>query len=509
MTLLRHSLGLAPTGLILFAILVGYPPVYSQELFRESFLQHIKYLSSDDLKGRGNGTPELNQAAQYIAEHFMDSGLEGPYDGEYFQEFDVPTGFIIGPENMVTFFEAPNQPLHLRFGEDYHPVRYQEGFLPVAAPLVFTGFGISAPELGYDDYAGVDVEGKIVLVYEHEPQEHSLTSVFDGNRLSSYSDLEYKAREAVERGALGLILLPDNFNHYRDPGSLPKAELENLGLNVIRLSPTWAERLIEAAGQNVRQVRRSINRDLIPNSFPMRSIQAVVRIDVTVIRKTVRNVVGILPGENDSVLVIGAHYDHLGLGGLHSLAPEASGQIHNGADDNASGVAGLLELSRWFAGYRPQHTLVFIAFAGEELGLLGSTYYTQTPVFPLQHTVAMLNMDMIGWSLGELLVGGVGTALEFRKVLETAQEQSDLHFRFAETPRASSDHMAFSHHEIPVLFFFSGLHADYHRPGDDWERIELDRALEVVRVVRSCIQRLDEIGSSLTFVDLDRPDPGS
>ena len=110
--------------------------------------------------------------------------------------------------------------------------------------------------------------------------------------MSSYSDLEYKAREAVERGALGLILLPDNFNHYRDPGSLPKAELENLGLNVIRLSPTWAERLIEAAGQNVRQVRRSINRDLIPNSFPMRSIQAVVRIDVTVIRKTVRNVVG-------------------------------------------------------------------------------------------------------------------------------------------------------------------------------------------------------------------------
>ena len=148
MTLLRHSLGLAPTGLILFAILVGYPPVYSQELFRESFLQHIKYLSSDDLKGRGNDTPELNQAAQYIAEHFMDSGLEGPYDGEYFQEFDVPTGFIIGPENMVTFFEAPNQPLHLRFGEDYHPVSYQEGFLPVAAPLVFTGFGISCSRTG-------------------------------------------------------------------------------------------------------------------------------------------------------------------------------------------------------------------------------------------------------------------------------------------------------------------------------------------------------------------------
>ena len=490
-------------------MLVGYFPINAQDLSQQSLLQHIKYLSSDDLKGRGNGTPELDQAAQYIAERFMEAGLVGPYDGDYFQEFDVPTGFSIGPENMVTFFETPSQPLHLRFGEDYHPISYQEGSLPLAAPLVFLGFGISAPELGYDDYAGQDVEGKILMVYEHEPQEHSLTSVFDGNRLSPYSNLENKTREALERGAIGLVLLPDTFNHYRESGSLHRAELANLGLNVIRLSESWAGRLMEAAGEDVRRIRRSINRDLIPHSFRMRSIQAVVRIDVKVIRKRVRNVVGILPGENNSGLVIGAHYDHLGLGGLYSLAAEATDQVHNGADDNASGVAGLLELSRWFAQQRSQHTLIFIAFAGEELGLLGSTHYTNFPAFSLQETVAMLNMDMIGRSFGDLLVGGVGTAREFRPVLEAAQEQSNLRFRFAETPRASSDHMPFSRRQIPVLFFFSGLHGDYHRPGDDWERIELDRAIEVVRVVRDCIQGLDEIGTSLSFVDLDRRDPGS
>lgn len=493
----------------LAGILVGHFPIHAQDLSRQSLSQHIKYLASDDLKGRGNGTPELDQAAQYIAERFLEAGLVGPYEGEYFQEFDVPTGFSIGPENMVTFFELPSQPLHLRFGEDYHPVSYQEGSLPLAAPLVFLGFGISAPELGYDDYAGQSVEGKILLVYEHEPQEHSLTSVFDGNRLSAYSDLEHKAREARERGALGLVLLPDTFNHYREPGNLPRAELANLGLNVIRLSDSWARRLMEAAGEDVRQILRSINRDLTPYSFRMRSIQAVVRIDVTVIRKRVKNVVGILPGDSHSAVVIGAHYDHLGLGGLYSLAPDAIDQVHNGADDNASGVAGLLELSRWFAQHRPRHTQVFIAFAGEELGLLGSTHYTNSPAVSLQDTVAMLNMDMIGRSFGELLVGGVGTAREFRSVLEAAEEQSNLRFRFAETPRASSDHMPFSRRQIPVLFFFSGLHADYHRPGDDWERIELDRALEVVRVVRNCLQSLDEIGSSLSFVDLDRRDPGN
>lgn len=470
---------------------------------RSRFMRDLKYLSSDELQGRGNGTPELDQAADYIAGQFREAGLWGPFQGGYTQEFEVPTGFLIGPDNLVTFFESPDQPVHLRFGEDYYPISYQEGAMTQAAPLVFAGFGISAPELGYDDYAGVDVEGKVVVVYEHEPQEHSQESRFFGSRLTEYATVEYKAGAARQRGALALILLPDTFNHYREPAGIPSGDLLNLDLNVIRLTPDWGEKLIEYAGRDPREVRKKINRDLEPQSFVMGDLQAAVRIDVTVVRDPVQNVIGILPGEEDTALVIGAHYDHLGLGGIHSLAPEETGVVHNGADDNASGVSGMLELARLFSQHRNRHTLIFIAFAGEELGLLGSSFYTEHPVVPLKDTLAMLNLDMIGRSTGDLLIGGVGTAVGFHSILEDIQGETDLHFRFAETPRAPSDHMSFSRHKIPVLFFFSGLHADYHRPTDDWEKIDVERTLEIIRVVQSCLRRLDEVADQLVFVDLN------
>ena len=214
---------------------------------------------------------------------------------------------------------------------------------------------------------------------------------------------------------------------------------------------------------------------------------------------------GFLPGQTDKIIIIGAHYDHLGLGATGSLAPEFIDQIHNGADDNASGTAVLLQLAQDFSRGSPlQQGLLFIAFAGEELGLLGSRYYTEHATMPLEKTVAMINMDMIGRSQGKLLLGGVGTAAEFRGILDEVQTTSPLQFSYTNSSRGSSDHLSFSSKKIPVLFFFSGLHNDYHRPSDDWERINVQTIQQILEVVRSTVHRLLELNQAFQYVEVGR-----
>ena len=187
------------------------------------------------------------------------------------------------------------------------------------------------------------------------------------------------------------------------------------------------------------------------------------------------NVVGYLPGATDEYVIIGAHYDHLGLGEQYSLAPEKAGTIHPGADDNASGAAGVLALARYFSSHpRPARGILFIAFAGEELGLLGSTYYVNHPLLPLNRASLMINMDMIGRIRDrKVMVGGAPAGSRFRRILETLGPQYDLDLDLSDTSvYGSSDHTSFKARQVPTLFFFSGLHADYHRPTDTWEKID-------------------------------------
>lgn len=467
------------------------------------FLRHLRFLASDEMRGRGNGRPELEIAADYIARQFEEYGLlPAGDDGAFFQEFQITTGYRQGENNKLTLFGLPDQPEHLELGRDYWPLTYGGEALE-AAPLVFAGFGISAPEYNYDDYRELDVRGKAVVVYEHEPREHSRESPFDGRELTPYATVASKVVTAKHLGAAAVILLPDSFNHApRSEQSHLHAPVEDLGLPAVRLSQEWAERLIELSGRNAKEIRRWINGHLTPYSFHFDDLQCALQLDFEKIRRPVRNVVARIPGRSENAIVIGAHYDHLGLGGSSSLAPEQFGEIHNGADDNASGTAGLLQMAYDLADSRPIHTLIFVAFAGEELGLLGSSRYVTHPATPLDRVVAMINMDMIGRSRGELLIGGVGTAREFAPILKDLQRTSSLSFRFAETPRGSSDHLSFARKEIPVLFFFSGLHSDYHRPTDDWPKIDLTRTQEVLAVVQGVVERLDSLPERPQFVDL-------
>ncbi len=497
MTLRRYRI--AALSLLCAAVSLAERPVSREDVFPE----HLRFLASDELKGRGNNLPELDRAADYIARYFEAYGLEPAGDeGSYSQEFEITVGYKQGENNTLSFFGLPDQSVHLELGRDYWPLTYGgEPF--TAAPVVFAGFGISAPEYNYDDYRELDVHGKVVAVYDHEPREHAENSPFDGRELTPHATVTSKVITAKQRGALALLLLPDSFNHgpQSEEANL-HATVEDLGMPAVRLSREWADRLLELSGRDPKEIRRWINGHLTPYSFHIEGVQCSLQLDFTKVRRKVRNVVGKIPGRSQEAILIGAHYDHLGLGGNSSLAPDKIGEIHNGADDNASGTAGLLQLAHDLAGTRPSRTILLVAFAGEELGLLGSRHYAEHPSVPLEQTVAMLNMDMIGRSTGELLIGGVGTAQEFEPLLQELQRESSLTFRFAETPRGASDHLSFANKNIPVLFFFSGLHSDYHRPSDDWPKIDLRRTREVLQVVRNVVGWLDARQKRLQFVDL-------
>jgi len=492
---------LASTIVLLLSALAQAQPQPSTE---DSLMGHLRYLASDELQGRGNGSPGLEQAAHYIGQLFLQYGLlPAGNEHTYFQEFDVNMGRALGPENLVTL-ETGKEQLQLEVRRDYVPLTSGPDKV-VQGPLVFAGFGISAPELEYDDYTDLDVHGKIVLIFEHEPQEQAEESLFAGRELTPYATVLHKVMNAKKRGAVGVILLSDGFNH--PSGQEPRSRrprVESIGIHSIRLTPQWSELLLEKGGRNPDEIAEGINSSLTPVSFDL-GVTATVSLDVVKVRRTVRNVVGFLPGQTDKIIIIGAHYDHLGLGTIGSLAPELIDQIHNGADDNASGTAALLQLAQDFSRGSPlQQGLLFIAFAGEELGLLGSRYYTEHATMPLENTMAMINMDMIGRSKGDLLIGGVGTAAEFRGILDEVQKTSPLQFSYSDSLRGSSDHLAFSSKKIPVLFFFSGLHSDYHRPSDDWERINLQTLQQILEVARSTVRRLLELNQPIQYVEMSR-----
>ena len=481
--------------------MMGMSPAQSGE--SESFMEDLRYLASDELKGRGNGSEELERAAEYIAQNFREAGLVPAGEGDtYFQEFELTLGQGLGSGNQITL-QFKDGPVQLKPREDYIPLT-SGSQNRVEGPLVFVGFGITAPELNYDDYGDLDVKGRIVVAFEHEPQEKVEGSVFAGNELTAYATALHKIMNARSRGASGVILLPDAFNHPEGVSSFPEGtQVADVGIHTLRLTEEWGERLLREGGHDPDEIIRLINGQLTPQTLAL-DYEGVINLDVIKVRRTVRNVMGFIPGQTEKIIILGAHYDHLGLGSRNSLAPDLRGQIHNGADDNASGTAGLLQLAREFSKTFPRRGLLFMAFAGEEMGLLGSRYYAEHPTMPLEDSIAMLNMDMIGRSDGDLLIGGVGTAAEFKTLLDEIQETSSLEFSYSDTSRGSSDHVSFAAKRVPVLFFFSGLHSDYHRPSDDWERINVDNTREIIDVVRRTVDELAIFQEPLEFVEVRR-----
>ena len=448
-----------------------------------AYLEHIKYLASDELEGRGDGAPGLEKAADYIGKDFTASGLEPAGDnGTFFQKFELVAGLAVQPGNSVTF-TTPRRSVSMQIGRDYDLLSTSPNpSAPSPLPVVFAGYGITATPLGYDDYAGIDASGKAVLIFTHEPQENDPRSRFDGEKNTPYSSVEYKAEAARSHGVKAILLVDDpihatqtaQFGRWmRDP------QAEEYGVPVFYLS---RDRVQEALGTalNFTAVQHDIDRDFAPHSQTLSEFSVTAVEHTERIRKSVRNVAGILRGSDlalqSECVVVGAHYDHLGRSARFSMEPNSTGQIHHGADDNASGTAAVMEMAKAASAARAdfRRSIVFITFAGEELGLLGSSYYVQHPAVPLEKTIAMINLDMVGRASGRILVDGLANAPSIEDDLKAAQKSSGISLNALKgSPGAgASDDGSFLLRKIPAINFFSGFHADYHRPSDTWEKID-------------------------------------
>jgi hypothetical protein len=496
-TLYLHSLLAVPPA--------PHPAEAIADLSASRYLEHVKYLASDELKGRGDGSPELDKAADYIASQFRLWGLRPMGDNNtYFQNFEITTGAQIGPKTTLQLNGND-----LKIKDDFVAIPFSNT-AEFEGPVVFAGYGISAPELHYDDYQGIDARDKIVVVLRHQPQEMDSTSAFNSTPHASFVN---KAINAKQHGARGIVFIT-GLNHQDEEVGKATSGIggDDLGISAIHLRREPILKLLADAGEDLATIQKKIDSDLHPRSFDLVAVRGRISTDVLRIRKTVKNVVAAIPGSDPALqnewVVVGAHYDHLGLGDQHSLAPTQIGQIHHGADDNASGTAGVLELARLAARNKHEwkRSVLFITFAGEELGLFGSAYFTNHPTIPLKSTMAMVNMDMIGrLNNDRLVVGGVGTAADFKPELEELNNAVKLRLEYSDSGFGASDHMSFNTKKIPVLFIFSGLHTDYHKPSDTWDKINADGAVKILSLVYLTLDKLATNAGRLQYVEVQAP----
>lgn len=469
----------------------------------DSLRAFVTWLADDARGGRGPASAGLDDAADAIAARFRAAGLAPAGDAEtFFQPFEVTTG--VRPAGTNTLRVGSRA---LRFESEWMAYGFSDTGTTRAA-LAFAGYGIRAPEYEYDDYAGLDVRGKVVLVLRYEPGKDDSTSVFEGRLLTPYADLRRKAIEAREAGAVGMLVVagpagdePDRLARLRaDAGS------HSTGIRCGQVTRAALAAALPQFDLAARQAR--IDKSGKPASEALADANVDWTVGLAQERTQLRNVVAMLPGADPHrAVVIGAHYDHLGMGGEGSLDPDAHAP-HNGADDNASGTAALVALARHFAaGPKPPCTMVFAAFSGEELGLIGSAHYTKQPPFPLDYTAAMLNMDMIGRLRDrKLMVFGADTAREFRAVVDSINSAGP---RFQLTLKGDgygpSDHMSFFKKNVPVLHFFTGAHSEYHKPSDDAALLNYDGLAEVTRFIGDIALAVQR--RPLQFVAASTPEP--
>ncbi len=486
---MSRILALLPILISLFAVSLWAHGDPSGSIQESDIIRHIKVLASDSLEGRRTGEPGCAKAANYIESQFKKIGLlPGGVNGTYRQSFEVVAASELGANNGL---KVDGKALEIK--KQWMPLSYTKAG-EAKGKLVFAGFGITALDFGYDDYAGLEVKDKIVVVLKYGPEGDD-----PRNRYNRYFPIRSKAMNAREHGAAAILIAASNDTFPDDPVSRLRHDWApgDAGILVAGLDLGTANLMLEKGGKgNLNAIAIGIAHSTKPNSF---EIPTEVEVACTVTKRMTKtdNILGYFEGGSREagaeIVVVGAHYDHLGRGGPESLAPKAEGSIHHGADDNASGTAGLLELAEAFAQRKNflRRSILFIAFSGEEEGVLGSNFYVKNPTLPFEKVVAMINMDMIGRMKDSLVVvQGAGTSPIWKELVSKANEKVGLQVRFNEDGYGPSDHSSFYSKDKPVLFFFSGVHTDYHKPTDTWEKIN---ALGEERILKLAFNSIDAI----------------
>jgi hypothetical protein len=460
------------------------------------FMRDVSFLASDDLAGRGNGTPELERAAAYLAREFESYGLTPFGDGgSFLQRFPLTLRQELGTSNALDVGGVRQRP-----GKDFLvlPLSASGGYAGAAA---FVGYGISVPQLGWDDYAGVDVAGKAVIVLDYQPS----SMLPRARALGFMSPFEMKVRTAKRHGARAVLLV-------RDPGlddvtiesaDMHHVSVHDLGLPAVRVSARAVDPLFDGTGHTVAALKRRIDSSVRPASLVLPAAAVRLATDVQRTTGSAANVLAAIPGTDPSVagewVVIGAHYDHLGR--RRSRADGARGEkTYHGADDNASGTAGVLEIARALAQarFRPRRSILFAAFAGEEVGLLGSGYLVEHLPVPAGSVRTMLNLDMIGrLSGGPLNIMGAQVPARLAEWLRQENVTTGLSLVFSTSSDATSDWAMFEAAGVPALTFFTGMHEDYHRPYDTADKINAGAAIKVLALVAGAARRIADAGGGV------------
>jgi aminopeptidase YwaD len=493
--------------LLLIVLSSGIIAQNNPEITADEIKQHITYLASDELEGRMTGTDALYKAADYLKSEFESYGLEPLFDGSYFQDFPFMEKLEIGKNNTIDIeFRGVNSPggHSLKLNEEFVPLSFTDN-ISIECALVFVGYGISAKDLEYDDYAGIDVKDKIVVVFRNHPDMKSPHSKFE-----QYSSLRYKTTNARDKGAKGII-----FINTSDKTDDPLIELKyDNAAKITGISAVQVKRSV-LSFISLTDLQNEIDSTLKPKSFLIDKDYTVNLVtEVNEVKGKSVNVGGIVKATNNKFpgeyLVIGAHFDHLGWGGQNSLYM-GKPSIHNGADDNASGTTGLLELAEKFATIKDKinRDIVFISFSGEELGLLGSSYVVNNFPLPIENDMTMINMDMIGRlnDKKDLIVYGTGTSSKWKSLLDDKNEY-DFNLTFNDEGFGPSDHSSFYGKKIPVLFFFTGTHTDYHKPSDDTDKINSAGQEKVVKYVYDVAFSIVNADTKPDYISVEKKDTG-
>ena len=465
-------------------------PDSSTEITADDFLYHINYLASDELEGRKPASKGDTLAFTYISEEFKRMGLLPIIGNSYLQEFEFTGGIKTGDNNTISLLTNGGE-RKLILTTDFIPAS-QSASKSAEGEIIFAGYGISAADLNYDDYKNIDVSDKMIMIFSGFPEN-------DKKDFGEYS-LTRKIVDARTKGVKGIIIIPEEENlpvlRYSEGSG-------SSGLPIVYLSPGTVKEIFEAEGKNIENIKNQTDTHLEPASFRIKNTTVKLKIDLLVLRKKTFNVAGYIEGKDsdkkDEVIIVGAHYDHLGFGGSGSLGN--FGEIHNGADDNASGVAGVLEAAQYLVSKELNRTVLFMAFGAEELGILGSNYYVNNPVFPIEKTAAMINLDMIGRMKDKrLILNGAGTSTVWKEMANRINGNFGFELAFNEGGFGGSDQAAFYGKNLPVLFFFTGTHTDYHKPSDDVDKINPEDGAEIVKFLAETILEIDRMDTKPEYV---------
>ena len=478
----------------------------SAEIMSFEILAHIKYLASDNLNGRLPGTPGSKLAIDYISKHWEAQGVEPAGTKGYKQPFSFINNVSLGKRNILRIRNSRKQYI---VQKDFIPLG-SSGNGSINEDVVFIGYGLDINDsLSWRDYENVDVQGKWVLLLLDGPDGDSPHSPY-GRHKTLYN----KTIVARDHGAGGVLFV--NRLQTIDENNLRTLQYRQssstAGLPVIQITHSLANEMLINHGQSIAELRSKLDEQLTPLSFPV-DCKVSANVNLKFGKETATNLIGFIEGNDpvlkDEYIVVGAHFDHLGLGGRRSgsLNPDTL-IIHNGADDNASGTAGILELSYKFMSNKHllKRSVLVVCFDAEEKGLLGSKYYVKNPARNISNTAMMVNMDMIGRLNDKpVVIGGVGSSGNFVNIIADASNSHTLEIEtnMGGMDFGRSDHASFYRENIPVLFFFTGAHEDYHKPTDDWDKIDYKGEKKILDFIYDLIIDVSQLEKKPAFVEIE------